>query len=501
MTPTGAAIQARDLTKTYKDVRALDGLSFSVEAGTVFGLLGPNGAGKSTTVKILTTLTRPDSGQASVAGVDVLASPDRVRRAIGLVAQRSGVDLEGTGRENLTLQGQVYGLRGAELRTRVGELLERFGLAEAADRVARGYSGGMQRRLDIAMGLIHRPRVLFLDEPTTGLDPEVRADMWAEIAHLSGSEGLTILLTTHYLEEAEQLCDRIAFINDGEIVGEGTSPELAARYGVANLEDAYLALVGRKELSRSRIEVAASRREVNRFMKIKKQTLGAPLLETFLYITVFGAALGSRIKHLHGIDYVLFVIPGLIMMAFSTNAFANNSSSILQQKFQGAIQDQLSSPASPLELLLAFSLGGFMRGLMVATLTFAVSAVLVGLPVEHVLVLVPSLFLVGFFFAQLGVLIGVRAEQFDDVAFAQTFVLQPLIFLGGVFYSAALLPQPFETLTRFDPIFYMINLVRYGFVGFSEVSIALSLLALTAATAALFAVNLRLFSRGYKLRA
>ena len=243
------------------------------------------------------------------------------------------------------------------------------------------------------------------------------------------------------------------------------------------------------------------RREVNRFMKIKKQTIGAPMLETFLYITIFGAALGSRIKTLHGIDYVLFVIPGLIMMAFSTNAFTNNSSSILQQKFQGAIQDQLSSPASPAELLLAFSLGGFMRGLIVATLTFVVSVVLVGLPVENVLVLIPSLALVGFFFSQLGVLIGVRAEQFDDVAFAQTFVLQPLIFLGGVFYSAALLPQPWETLTRFDPIFYMINLVRYGFVGFTEVSIGLSLLALTAATAALFLFNLRLFSRGYRLRA
>jgi ABC-2 type transport system permease protein len=243
------------------------------------------------------------------------------------------------------------------------------------------------------------------------------------------------------------------------------------------------------------------RREVNRFMKIKKQTLGAPLLETFLYIMVFGAALGSRIKQLHGIEYILFVIPGLIMMAFSTNAFTNNSSSILQQKFQGAIQDQLSSPASPAELLLAFSLGGFVRGLIVATLTFVVSVILVGLPVDHVVVLVPSLFLVGFFFSQLGVLIGVRAEQFDDVAFAQTFVLQPLIFLGGVFYSAALLPQPFETLTRFNPIYYMINLIRYGFVGFSEVSIALSLLALTAATAALFAVNLRLFSGGYRLRA
>jgi ABC-2 type transport system permease protein len=243
------------------------------------------------------------------------------------------------------------------------------------------------------------------------------------------------------------------------------------------------------------------RREVNRFMKIKKQTLGAPLLETFLYISVFGAALGTRIDKLHGIDYVVFVIPGLIMMAWSINAFANNSSSILQQKFQGAIQDQLSSPASPLELLLAFSLGGFMRGLIVSLLTFTAASLLVDLPIDHVLILIPSLFLVGFFFSQLGVLIGVRAEQFDDVAFAQTFVLQPLIFLGGVFYSATLLPQPFETLTHFNPIYYMINLVRYGFVGFTEVSIALSLLALTAATAALFAVNLRLFTQGYKLRA
>ena len=242
------------------------------------------------------------------------------------------------------------------------------------------------------------------------------------------------------------------------------------------------------------------RREVNRFMKIKKQTLGAPLLETFLYISVFGAALGSRIDKLHGIDYVVFVIPGLIMMAWSINAFANNSSSILQQKFQGAIHDQLSSPASPLELLLAFSLGGFMRGLIVATLTFIASSLLVDLPVEHILVLVPALFLVGFFFSQLGVLIGVRAEQFDDVSFAQTFILQPLVFLGGVFYSVSLLPQPFETLTHFNPIYYMINLVRYGFVGYTEASIALSLLALTAATAALFLANLRLFSRGYKLR-
>ncbi|HWT94483.1 MAG TPA: ABC transporter permease [Solirubrobacteraceae bacterium] len=246
---------------------------------------------------------------------------------------------------------------------------------------------------------------------------------------------------------------------------------------------------------------ALVRREVNRFMKIKRQTVGAPLLETFLYISVFGAALGSRIDTLHGFDYVVFVVPGLIMMAWATNAFANNAASILQQKFQGAIQDQLSSPASPRELLLAFTFGGFLRGMLVAILTFIASSILIGVPVEHPLVLIPALFLVGFFFAQLGVLIGVRAEQFDDVSFAQTFILQPLIFLGGVFYSASLLPEPFQTLTHFNPIYYMINLVRYGFLGYTEANVALSLGLLTLATAALLAINLRLFNSGYKLRA
>ena len=243
------------------------------------------------------------------------------------------------------------------------------------------------------------------------------------------------------------------------------------------------------------------RREVNRFLKIKRQTVGAPLLETFLYISVFGAALGSRIKELHGIDYIVFVIPGLIMMAWAINAFSNNASSILQQKFQKAIDDQLSSPASPKELLLAFTFGGFLRGMLVATLTFTAASILVGVPVQHALVLLPSLLLVGFFFASLGVLIGVRAEQFDDVSFAQTFILQPLIFLGGVFYSASLLPEPFQTLTHFNPIYYMINLVRYGFLGYTEANVALSLGLLTLAVVALFAVNLRLFNAGYKLRA
>jgi ABC-2 type transport system ATP-binding protein len=215
-------IEATDLRKSYGDVVALDGLTFDVPAGTIFGLLGPNGAGKSTAVKVLTTLAHADGGQARVAGFDVAREAGAVRRAIGVVAQRSGVDVDLTGRENVALQGRLQGLRGRELRARVGELLEHFGLADAAGRVARGYSGGMQRRLDIAMGLVHRPRVLFLDEPTTGLDPEVRAAMWTEISRLREAEGLTILLTTHYLEEADQLAANLAIVDRGRVVAQGT---------------------------------------------------------------------------------------------------------------------------------------------------------------------------------------------------------------------------------------------------------------------------------------
>ncbi len=221
------AIEARGLVKSYpKGVTALQGLSFAVAPGTIFGLLGPNGAGKSTAVKILTTLAQPDDGRATVAGIDVVAAPDRVRRTIGVVSQGSGVDVQATGRENLRLQGHIYGLRGRSLEPRVDELLERFGLAEAADRVARGYSGGMQRRLDIAMALVHDPQVLFLDEPTTGLDPEVRADMWQQISSLSANQGKTVLLTTHYLEEADQLAARLAIVDRGKVVAEGTPDEL-----------------------------------------------------------------------------------------------------------------------------------------------------------------------------------------------------------------------------------------------------------------------------------
>jgi len=225
-------ISAHELSKSYPGgrsaphVQALDGLSIEVEAGTIFGLLGPNGAGKSTTVKILSTLSRADSGTAEVVGIDVARHPDQVRRVIGFVAQKSVADPMDTGRENLVLAGCLQGMCGAHARDRAAELLERFSLTPAADRLAKTYSGGMARKLDVAIGLMNRPQVLFLDEPTTGLDPEARADMWSELEAMAQVERMTVLLTTHYLEEADRLASRLAIVDHGRVVVAGSPEQL-----------------------------------------------------------------------------------------------------------------------------------------------------------------------------------------------------------------------------------------------------------------------------------
>ncbi|GAA4078124.1 ATP-binding cassette domain-containing protein [Nonomuraea soli] len=260
------AIAARGLVKTYGKQRALDGLTIEVPEGTVFGLLGPNGAGKSTTIKILTTLTAPDSGTAHVVGHDVTRNPGRVRLAIGCVSQKISVDPWATGRENLVLHGGLYGMRPRDLRRRADELLERFDLKAAADRLTRTYSGGMQRKLDVAMGLIHRPKVLFLDEPTTGLDPEARAAMWTEIAALSRDEGLTILLTTHYLEEADKLASTLAIVDRGRVVAlgtpEGLKSELRGDAVQVELAEAGDAMRAQRALERLTTEITAAGRSL-----------------------------------------------------------------------------------------------------------------------------------------------------------------------------------------------------------------------------------------------
>ena len=231
------AVEALELVKTYNKgkVRALDGLSLDVEQGTVLGILGPNGAGKTTTVRILATLLKPDSGRALVAGIDAIAQPEEVRKVIGLSGQYAAVDEILTGYDNLLMFGKLHHLGTKNANARAHELLERFNLTEAAKRPIKTYSGGMRRRLDLAASLIVKPKVLFLDEPTTGLDPRGRQDMWSVIKELV-SDGTTLLLTTQYLEEADHLADEIAVIDTGKVIARGTADDLKRRIGGEHLE-------------------------------------------------------------------------------------------------------------------------------------------------------------------------------------------------------------------------------------------------------------------------
>jgi ABC-2 type transport system ATP-binding protein len=248
------ALHITDLVKRYPaGVEALRGVSLDIEEGEFFGLLGPNGAGKSTLIHCATGLAAPTSGAIQIFGHDAIDHYGEARLAVGLAPQELNIDWFLTVEETLDYHAGYFGMPGKERRERTKELLEIFSLTEKRDERTRTLSGGMKRRLILARALMHRPRLLILDEPTAGVDIELRLELWHYVKQIN-QEGTTILLTTHYLEEAEQLCNKIAFINDGEIVAQGSSKELANRYGVPNLEDAYLALVGRKELSRSHVE-------------------------------------------------------------------------------------------------------------------------------------------------------------------------------------------------------------------------------------------------------
>ncbi|MDX6630518.1 MAG: type transport system ATP-binding protein [Gaiellales bacterium] len=259
-------LECEDLRKTFADgFEAVRGITFDIEEGEAFGLLGPNGAGKTTTMRMLGTLLLPTSGRALVAGHDVVREAGAVRRAIGFAMQEAGLARYATGREHLHMMGRLYGLSRAQTRSRADELLVLFGLAEAADRQVRTYSGGMRRRIDLACGLVHRPRLLFLDEPTTGVDPTSRAALWEELRRLQG-EGVSLFLTTHYLEEADRLCDRLAIVDRGVVVARGTPDELKAEVGAdvvtVGLMDSEAPSAATALGSLGRVRVAGSGRSI-----------------------------------------------------------------------------------------------------------------------------------------------------------------------------------------------------------------------------------------------
>ena len=295
--PSDIAIRAERLEKRFGSVVALGGIDLEVPTGTVLGLLGPNGAGKTTAVRILTTILQPDGGQALVRGIDVCAQPERVREVIGLAGQYAAVDENLTGRENLRLVGKLTHLPKPTIKARADELLERFDLSGAADRTVRTYSGGMRRRLDLAAALVHRPPVLFLDEPTTGLDPSGRQDLWGVIGELV-ADGTTLLLTTQYLEEADRLADNIVVVDHGRIIAEGTARELKRRLG-ASIIDVTLIDPGQRDKAKGLLAEVGAPDLGNdpRHIEVKVESGGRALVQVVRLLDGAGVevdALGIR---------------------------------------------------------------------------------------------------------------------------------------------------------------------------------------------------------------
>ena len=305
-------IRTEQITKSFGDVHALKGVDLEVREGTVFGLLGPNGAGKTTAVRILTTLLQPDAGRAEVAGYDVVRDAEILRSSIGLAGQSAAIDGNLTGRENVEMVGRLYHLPKAEARRRATEVLERLGLTEAADRPSKTYSGGMRRRLDLGASLVARPKVLFLDEPTTGLDPRSRLDLWDMIRELK-AEGITLLLTTQYLEEADVLADRIAVIDLGLVIAEGTSDELKDRIGGEVLE----LHVATDEVSRAGAELANLGQGEHKIdpdtgrVRIAAGTAGAEIVvEAVRRLDAAGIAIADIALHKPTLDDVFLTLTG-----------------------------------------------------------------------------------------------------------------------------------------------------------------------------------------------
>jgi ABC-2 type transport system ATP-binding protein len=580
------AVRLRGATKRYDGFTALDHVDLDIHCGEVFALLGPNGAGKTTLISLVAGTALPSEGTVEVLGRDVVRDYRFTRRAVGLVPQEINFDPFFTVEETLRFQAGYFGVRLSDAR--VDALLGNLGLRDKRHANTRTLSGGMKRRLLIAKALVHDPPVLFLDEPTAGVDVELRRDLWAYVKRLAAA-GTTVVLTTHYLEEAEELADRIGVIKNGRLLVVEDTQELIARHSIrtirleleqpvrelpqslaqagAALADGGTALVLTprmgEPLSAPLQALAASglrvidvqtreprlenvilellhsqspmvhatngatgrerpvtsctpppepqektlgmrtlyRKEVKRFLRVPGQTILSPLITTALYFVVFGWSLGGRLREVEGVPYVRFLVPGLVMLGIINNAFLNTSSSLFIMKLQGTIVDLLVTPLTYLEILAAFVAAGTTRAMIVGSLTWATAALFVGPSVPHPIEAFFAGVVVSMGFSAAGLIVALWADKFEQVNFIPTFVITPLAFLGGVFYSASMLPETFRVVLHLNPIYYMIESMRFALIGHTVERPWMGFSVMVGIAAILVGWALLLLRRGYKLRA
>ena len=528
-------VSIRRLVKRYGAFEALAGVDLDIRAGEIFALLGPNGAGKTTLISIVAGLVRATAGEVTVLGHDVVRDHRAARAVLGVVPQEINFDPFFTVEEALRLQAGYFGVRLSEAR--LVELLSALDLSAKRKANTRTLSGGMKRRLLIGKALAHEPRVVFLDEPTAGVDVELRQSLWRYV-RLLRERGTTIVLTTHYLDEAEELADRVGVIDRGRllVVDDKTAlmrrhaskslrvaleapvaalpPGLAAlgaelaagraggdagglagrllRPGALRLRRGRPARAGRGDAAHEpggRLRAAPARRaraagggravngfglrtllekEIRRFLRVPGQTLLSPIVTTALYFVVFGVSLGSRLREVEGVPYARFIVPGLVALGVVSNAFLNAASSLFVMKLQGTVVDLLLSPLGPGEILTGFVGAAALRGLLVGAVTWLVAAAFTGFGLAHPLFALAMVALLAVAFGALGFMTAVWATTFEQVNFFPTFVITPLTFLGGVFYSVKMLPAGLLHLTLFNPVFYLVDGLRYGMLGLSD---------------------------------
>lgn len=492
-----------------------------VEAGDFYALLGPNGAGKSTTIGIISSLVNKTSGRVSVFGYDLEKDVVNAKRQLGLVPQEFNFNPFETVQQIVVNQAGYYGVERKEAYIRSEKYLKQLDLWGKRNERARMLSGGMKRRLMIARALMHEPKLLILDEPTAGVDIELRRSMWGFLKDLN-DKGTTIILTTHYLEEAEMLCRNIGIIQHGELVENTSMKALLAKlksetfildlapksplpkldgYQYRLVDTATLEVEVLREQGINSVFTQLSEQGIQVLsMRIWVQTLVPPVITMTLYFIIFGNLIGSRIGDMHGFSYMQFIVPGLIMMSVITNAYANVASSFFGAKFQRNIEELLVAPVPTHVIIAGYVGGGVARGLFVGILVTAISLFFVPFQVHSWVFVALTLVLTAVLFSLAGLLNGVFAKTFDDISLVPTFVLTPLTYLGGVFYSLTLLPPFWQGLSHLNPIVYMISGFRYGFLGINDVPLVTTFGVLVVFIVAFYLICWSLIQRGRGLR-
>src|SRR6267143_1857894 len=511
------AVRLRNATKRYGSFTALDGVSLDIRRGEVFGLLGPNGAGKTTLISLVAGIARPTAGRIEVLGHDVVREYRLTRRAVGLVPQEINFDPFFTVEETLVFQAGYFGINLTE--ERLVELLSALGLLDKRHANTRALSGGMKRRLLIAKALVHRPPVLFLDEPTAGVDVELRRDLWTYVRKLTGG-GTTVVLTTHYLEEAEELADRIGVIKNGRLLVVEEKQALLARYGKRTVRLRLQSPV--PEVPHRLLAAGAELHDGGRSLVLSAGA-GESLVAPLRAVASEGLLVDDVQTHEPRLESVIIELlrdhdPEHSAPAIDdvpscpvpfTPADPIDPTLGVRTLFRKEVKRFLRVPGqtvlSPLIttalyfLVFGYSLGGRLRE-VVGVFTWATAAAFVGTALPHPFLALAAALLVSACFAACGLIVALWADKFEQVNFLPTFVITPLTFLGGVFYSATMLPPRFQALLHLNPIYYLIEAMRFALIGRTHIPPATGFGLMALLAVAMLGIALELLRRGYKLR-